>query len=113
MENNNDYLEKSLALLAKYLKETPSEVLNKHTEEVDSMKFEGVTVEKYFKDFDTYFGRFNNFYDDEVNVKTVKIAINSGQFTAILATHASDGKVVSSEEESFTGDINYQYAMAA
>jgi hypothetical protein len=113
MENNNDYLENSLALLAKYLKETPSEVLNKHIEEVDSMKFEGVTVEKYFKDFDKHFKRFNNFYDSEVSFKTVKISVNSGQFTATLATHLSDGKVVSSEEVSFTGNSNYQYAMAA
>ena len=68
MENNNDYLENSLALLAKYLKETPSEVLNKHIEAIDAMKFEGVTVEKYFKDFDKHFERFNNFYDESINL---------------------------------------------
>lgn len=113
MENNNDYLEKSLALLAKYLKETPSEVLDKHIQEIDAMKFEGVTVEKYFKDFDKRFDRFNNFYDTPINVETVKIAKNSGQFTANLETHSVDGKVASNEELGFAGNSSYQYAMAA
>lgn len=113
MENNIDYLENSLALLAKYLKETPSEVLNKHIEAIDAMNFEGVTIEKYFKDFDKRFERFNNFYDESINVEAIKVAKNLGQFTAKLATHSADGKVAVNEAVTFTGNSSYQYAMAA
>ncbi len=109
--NKNDYLEQSLALLAQYLEETPLDILEKHFEEIDFMQFEGVTIEQYFKDFDTHFEMFNNSYNFIDLEDIILVGKNSYQISGKLQIHSANGTVSSTEQESFAG--NYQYAMAA
>ena len=105
MENNkNDYLEHSLALLAQYLEETPTEILDQQFEEIDSMKFEGVSVQKYFKDFDTHFEIFNNSYDFIDLADIIVIGKNSYLISGKLEINSANGTVTSNEQESFVNN---------
>ncbi len=53
-------LDKSLALLQKYLKETPKEMVQKKIDEFNQAQFEGVTMNEYLRCLEQYKAQGNN-----------------------------------------------------
>lgn len=53
-------LDKSLALLQKYLKETPKEIVQKKIDEFNQAQFEGVTISEYLRLLEQYNAQKNN-----------------------------------------------------
>jgi hypothetical protein len=101
-------LEKSLALLQKYLKETPKEVLQQKFDELNQAHFEGVTIQAYFQLFEQHYWEVSPTMVEPISMPTIEPIWSRPDEKIVVVTSFLVKECVL--EQNFA---NYNYAMAA
>jgi hypothetical protein len=103
-------LEKSLALLQKYLKETPKEVLQQEFDEFNQAHFEGVTIHEYFRLFEQHYWSVSPTIVEPVSIPAIETIWNPSIDKIVIAPSFLV-KCHETTPDNYAG--NYNYAMAA